>query len=76
MNSAAKERIVESAKTRSTSEEVHSMLSQGSVQFPAIEDWFLGLSGDPLSAPFALFLERFSVRGLDDDPEPWGRNEP
>ena len=54
---------------RASSDEVKSMLDEGSVLFPAIEDWFLGLTGDPLSAPFALFLERFSVRGLEDDPE-------
>ena len=35
----------------------------------SLSRWFLGESGDPLSAPFAMFLERFSVRGVDDDPE-------
>lgn len=51
------------------------MLEEGSILFPVIEDWFLGLTGDPLSIPFALFLERFSVRGLEDDPEVFEEDE-
>ncbi|CAE7760583.1 unnamed protein product [Symbiodinium sp. CCMP2456] len=34
-----------------------------------IEEWFLSEGGDPLAAPFAMLLERFSVRELEDDPE-------
>ena len=51
------------------SEAERVMLAQGSVPLAIIEEWFLGETGDPLAIPFALFLERFSVRGIDDDPE-------
>lgn len=34
-----------------------------------IEEWFLSEGGDPLAAPFAMLLERFSVREFEDDPE-------
>ena len=68
-------RILESAKIRPATDEVKYMLEEGSILFPVIEDWFLGLTGDPLSIPFALFLERFSVRGLEDDPEVFEEDE-
>ena len=68
-------RILASAKSRPATEEVKFMLEEGSILFPVIEDWFLGLTGDPLSIPFALFLERFSVRGLEDDPEVFEEDE-
>ena len=51
------------------SEEERVMLAHGSVPLAIIEEWFLGETGDALAIPFALFLERFSVRGIDDDPE-------
>jgi len=63
------QRILDDALSKADSEEQRSKLEAGSAPLPAIENWFLGLGGDPLSVPFALFLERFSVRGLDDDPE-------
>ncbi|CAE7236086.1 unnamed protein product [Symbiodinium sp. KB8] len=63
------QRVLDDALSKADSEEQRSKLEAGSAPLPAIENWFLGLGGDPLSVPFALFLERFSVRGLDDDPE-------
>ena len=49
--------------------EAKKVVSSGSVPFWIIEEWFQGDSGDPLFAPFAMFLERFSARGFEDDPE-------
>ncbi|CAE7246964.1 unnamed protein product [Symbiodinium sp. CCMP2592] len=57
-------RIMASASTRMTFWEAKSMLANGSAPFAIIEDWFLGDSGDPLSAPFAMLLERFSERAV------------
>ena len=42
---------------------------EGPVPSAILEDWLLGINGYPLSAPFALFLDRFSKPGLDDDPD-------
>ncbi|CAE7236090.1 hypothetical protein AK812_SmicGene21019 [Symbiodinium microadriaticum] len=57
-------RIMASASTRMSFWEAKSMLANGSAPFAIIEDWFLGGSGDPLSAPFAMLLERFSERAV------------
>lgn len=40
-----------------------------SVSFSKVETWFLGDTGDPLAIPFALFMERRSDRGAEDEPE-------
>lgn len=40
-----------------------------SLSFSTVEAWFLGDTGDPLAVPFALFMERRSDRGGEDDPE-------
>lgn len=40
-----------------------------SISFASIEEWILGRNGDPLAVPFAMFLERCSSRGAEDDPE-------
>ena len=45
------------------------LAAAGHVPLDLAEQWLLGEMGDPLSAPFALLLERFSTRGLEDDPE-------
>ena len=59
-------RVMAAASTKMAFWEAKSMLASGSAPLSVIEDWFLGESGDPLSAPFALFLERFSDRSMDD----------
>ena len=38
--------------------------------------WLLGETGDPLSVPFALFLERFSSRGFEEDPDAFAEEDP
>ena len=40
-----------------------------SLSFSTVEAWFLGDTGDPLAVPFALFMERRSDGGGEDDPE-------
>ncbi|CAE7516917.1 unnamed protein product [Symbiodinium pilosum] len=63
------DRLVSAACCKITFWEAKKIKAEDSAPFWLIEEWFLGESGDPLSAPFAMFLERFSVRGVDDDPE-------
>lgn len=45
------------------------LLQNGSVPFHIVEEWLLGETYDPLNVPIALFMERFSVPGEEEDPE-------
>ncbi|CAE7328171.1 unnamed protein product [Symbiodinium sp. CCMP2456] len=63
------ERVLKGACCRVPFWEAKKMKAEDSAPLWLIEEWFLGETGDPLSAPFAMLLERFSTRGLEDDPE-------
>ncbi|CAE7461574.1 unnamed protein product, partial [Symbiodinium natans] len=45
------------------------LLANGSVPFHVVEEWLLGETYDPLNVPVALFMERYSVPGQEEDPE-------
>ena len=63
------ERLLMSTCCKLSFWEAKKITSTGSVPFWMVEEWLLGHGGDPLFAPFAMFLERFSVRGFEEDPE-------
>ncbi|CAE7260519.1 unnamed protein product, partial [Symbiodinium necroappetens] len=63
------ERVVNSACCRLPFQEAKKIKASDTAPLWLIEEWFLSDSGDPLSAPFKMLLERFSIRGLEDDPE-------
>ncbi|CAE7662893.1 unnamed protein product, partial [Symbiodinium sp. CCMP2456] len=63
------ERVVNSACCRLPYQEAKKIKASDTAPLWLIEEWFLSESGDPLSAPFKMLLERFSTRGLEDDPE-------
>lgn len=63
------DRVVKGACCRVPFWEAKKIKAEDSAPLWLIEEWFLGETGDPLSAPFAMLLERFSTRGLEDDPE-------
>ncbi|CAE7351823.1 unnamed protein product [Symbiodinium sp. CCMP2592] len=63
------DRVVKGACCRVPFWEAKKIKADDSAPLWLIEEWFLGETGDPLSAPFAMLLERFSTRGLEDDPE-------
>ncbi|CAE7742181.1 unnamed protein product [Symbiodinium sp. CCMP2456] len=49
--------------------EANMIKSSDSMPCSLLEEWFLGESGDPFAVPFALLLERYSLRGFNEDPE-------